>query len=219
MTEETQGPEPSPGVPSPQDAKEQLEQALFEIRRIIAGQDEMLERVARMPAGARPSADRGRSRPREDADDQDDGRRARRLVRPGAVHARPRPVRPRRNADLPRRRRLVRHRARPRLLQLPARRRDQPCSGEGAVGTPRGHAGAPGHHRSRDASRARPVPRDGHPEPDRVRGHVSAAGGRRSTGSCSRSSSATRSTTRSSRSSIVSSWLIPSYVRRSPSTT
>ncbi len=32
-------------VPSPQQAKEQLEQALFEIRRVIAGQDEMLERV------------------------------------------------------------------------------------------------------------------------------------------------------------------------------
>jgi MoxR-like ATPase len=31
--------------PSPQEAKEQLEQALFEIRRVIAGQDEMLERV------------------------------------------------------------------------------------------------------------------------------------------------------------------------------
>jgi MoxR-like ATPase len=30
---------------SPQDAKEELEQALFEIRRVIAGQDEMLERV------------------------------------------------------------------------------------------------------------------------------------------------------------------------------
>jgi MoxR-like ATPase len=38
--------EPQDGaVPSPQDAKEQLEQALFEIRRVIAGQDEMLERV------------------------------------------------------------------------------------------------------------------------------------------------------------------------------
>jgi MoxR-like ATPase len=32
-------------VPSPQEAKEQLEQALFEIRRVIAGQDDMLERV------------------------------------------------------------------------------------------------------------------------------------------------------------------------------
>src|SRR3990172_3457221 len=31
--------------PTPQEAKEQLEQALFEIRRIIAGQDAMLERV------------------------------------------------------------------------------------------------------------------------------------------------------------------------------
>ena len=32
-------------VPSPPEAKEQLEQALFEIRRVIAGQDAMLERV------------------------------------------------------------------------------------------------------------------------------------------------------------------------------
>jgi MoxR-like ATPase len=32
-------------VPSPAEAKERLEQALFEIRRVIAGQDEMLERV------------------------------------------------------------------------------------------------------------------------------------------------------------------------------
>src|SRR5205807_2347499 len=32
-------------VPSPAEAKERLEQALFEIRRVIAGQDDMLERV------------------------------------------------------------------------------------------------------------------------------------------------------------------------------
>jgi MoxR-like ATPase len=32
-------------VPSPAEAKERLEQALFEIRRVIAGQDAMLERV------------------------------------------------------------------------------------------------------------------------------------------------------------------------------
>jgi MoxR-like ATPase len=32
-------------VPSPAEAKERLEQALFEIRRVIAGQDQMLERV------------------------------------------------------------------------------------------------------------------------------------------------------------------------------
>ena len=34
-----------PPVPSPADAQEPLEQALFEIRRVIAGQDAMLERV------------------------------------------------------------------------------------------------------------------------------------------------------------------------------
>jgi MoxR-like ATPase len=36
---------PDPSVPSPPEAKERLEQALFEIRRVIAGQDAMLERV------------------------------------------------------------------------------------------------------------------------------------------------------------------------------
>jgi MoxR-like ATPase len=34
-----------PPTPTPLDAKEQLEQAMFEIRRVIAGQDAMLERV------------------------------------------------------------------------------------------------------------------------------------------------------------------------------
>src|SRR5436309_4041793 len=32
-------------MPSPAEAQERLEQALFEIRRVIAGQDAMLERV------------------------------------------------------------------------------------------------------------------------------------------------------------------------------
>jgi MoxR-like ATPase len=34
-----------PPAPSPAEARERLEQALFEVRRVIAGQDEMLERV------------------------------------------------------------------------------------------------------------------------------------------------------------------------------
>jgi hypothetical protein len=34
-----------PARPTPEQAQEQVEQALFEIRRIIAGQDAMLERV------------------------------------------------------------------------------------------------------------------------------------------------------------------------------
>ena len=86
----------------------------------------------------------------------------------------------------------VRHRARPRLLQLPARRRDQPRAGEGAVGAARGDAGAPGDDRQADASGAGAVPRDGDAEPDRVRGHVRRCPRRRSTASCSRCSSTTR---------------------------
>ena len=39
------------------------------------------------------------------------------------------------------------------------------------------HGGAPVHDRRRDPPDARPVPRDRHPEPDRVRGHVRAARG------------------------------------------
>ena len=99
------------------------------------------------------------------------------IVRARPVHARPRSLRPRRHAHLPRRGRDVRHRARPRLLQLPARGRDQPRAREGAVRAARGHAGAPGHDRPRDAPRPGAVPRDGDAEPDRVRGHVPAPGG------------------------------------------
>ena len=173
MTEETQ----DVAVPSPQDAKEQLEQALFEIRRVIAGQDEMLERVLvcllahghllieGVPGLAKTLTIKTTagvlggtfSRIQFTPD----------LVPSDLVGTR---IYRRRRGD-------VRHRARPRLLQLPPRRRDQPCAGEGAVGAARGHAGAPGHDRPRDVPGAGPVPRDGDAEPDRVRGDVPAAGG------------------------------------------
>ena len=39
------------------------------------------------------------------------------------------------------------------------------------------HAGTPGDDRARDLRRPEPVPRHGDAEPDRVRGHVSVAGG------------------------------------------
>ena len=57
------------------------------------------------------------------------------------------------------------------------RRRDQPRTGEGAERAARGDAGAAGHDRPGDASAARPVPRDGDAEPDRVGGHLPVAGG------------------------------------------
>ena len=84
--------------PMTRSTSSKLEEALFEIRRVIAGQEGMLERRARLPARRRPPADRGRPRPRQDADDQDDGLGARRLVQARPVHAGPRPERPRRHA-------------------------------------------------------------------------------------------------------------------------
>ena len=87
----------------------------------------------------------------------------------------------------------VRHRARAGLLQLPARRRDQPRAGQGAVGAARGDAGAPGDDRQRDARRAVAVPRAWR---RRTRSSPRArirCPRRRSTASCSRSSSTIRS--------------------------
>ena len=63
----------------------------------------------------------------------------------------------------------------PGLRELRARRRDQPRAGEGPVRAARGDAGAAGHARGRDARAARAVPRARDAEPDRARGHVSAA--------------------------------------------
>ncbi len=49
--------------------------------------------------------------------------------------------------------------------------------GEGAERAAGGDAGAAGDDRARDLPRARPVPRHGDAEPDRVGGHLPAAGG------------------------------------------
>ena len=132
-----------------------LETALFEVKRVIVGQEGMLERLlVALLAGGHVLLE-GVPGPRQDAHRQDRRRRARRLVQAPAVHARPRAGRPGRHADLPAGHGRVRHRARPRVLQLPARRRDQPRAREGAVGAARGHAGAPGDDRPRDAIRSR----------------------------------------------------------------
>ena len=77
----------------------------------------------------------------------------------------------------------VRRRARSGVRQLPAGRRDQPRPREGAVGAARGHAGASGDDRRPDVPRPGAVPRDGDAEPDRGRGHLPACPRRRSTAS------------------------------------
>ena len=63
------------------------------------------------------------------------------------------------------------------LRQRRPRRRDQPGDAEDAVGAARGDGRASGDGRRRDARAAVPVPAPRDREPDRVRGHVPAAGG------------------------------------------
>jgi hypothetical protein len=69
------------------------------------------------------------------------------------------------------------HFHRGRLLQHPARRRDQPREPAHAIGAARGDGRGPGHLRGRAPRAARPLLRRGDPEPDRVGGNLSAARG------------------------------------------
>ena len=77
-----------------------LEDALFQVKRVVVGQDRLVERVHGLPARPRPLPHRGRARPRQDAHRVDAGQRHRRHVRPRPVHARPRARRPRRHPHL-----------------------------------------------------------------------------------------------------------------------
>ena len=70
----------------------------------------------------------------------------------------------------------LRVQARADLRQRRPRRRDQPRDAEDPVGAARGDGRAPGDRRRRHARAAVSVPRSRDGEPDRVRGHVPAAG-------------------------------------------
>ncbi len=63
----------------------------------------------------------------------------------------------------------------PGVRQPAAGRRDQPRAGQGAERAARSDAGAPGHDRRRHPPRARALRRHGHAEPDRDRRHLPAA--------------------------------------------
>ena len=65
----------------------------------------------------------------------------------------------------------------PGVRERRARRRDQPGVAEDAVGPARVHAGAPRDGRQAHPRAGAAVHRARHPEPDRVRGHLSAARG------------------------------------------
>ena len=85
------------------DLHERLESALFEIRRVIAGQDAMLERVLVCLLAGGHLLIEGVPGLAKTLTVKTTAERARRHVPPHPVHPGPRPLRPRRHAHLPRR--------------------------------------------------------------------------------------------------------------------
>ena len=136
-------------------------------------------------AGARPARDprrrsrfaRGLPRPREDADREVVRARHGNDVLARAVHARPDARGRDRVVDLQPAALRFRVPAGPDLRQHPAQRRDQPCAAEDPGRAARGDAGAAGDDRGRHPEARAAVHRARDPEPDRVRGHISAARG------------------------------------------
>ena len=160
-----------------QDRAAAMERLLYEVKKVIVGQDHLLERlivallarghvlVEGVPGLAKTMAIKTLAESIGGEFKRD------------PVHARPRPGRPGRHADLQPEDRRVRDVARSGVRQPAARRRDQPGAGQGPERPARGDAGAPGHDRARDVQGAQPVPRAGDAEPDRDRGHLRAARG------------------------------------------
>ena len=179
-------------------AHDALENGLFEIKRVIVGQEAMLERVlVALLAGGHVLLEGvpglAKTLTVKTVADVLGGSFKRLQFTPDLVPADLVGTRIYRAGH-----RRVRHRARPRVLQLPARRRDQPRARQGAVGAARGHAGAPGDDRPRHAhacrSRSSCWPRRTRSSPRAP----TRCPRRRSTASCSSSWSTTR--TRATRS-------------------
>ena len=136
-----------------EDPRAGLEGALYELKRVIVGQDAMLERLlVALLAGGHVLLEGvpglAKTLTVKTLSDVLGG-----SVPPRPVHPRPGPVGPRGHAHLSPGHGPVRHRARPGVRQLPARRRDQPRAGQGAVRPAGGHAGAPGDDRRAPATR------------------------------------------------------------------
>ena len=92
---------------APAEARERLEQALFEIRRVIAGQDAMLERVLVCLLAQGHLLIEGVPGLAKTLTIKTTAAVLGGIVRAHPVHARPRPVGPRRHAHLPRRTRAT----------------------------------------------------------------------------------------------------------------
>ena len=128
-------------------------------------------------ARARPRTHRRPARPGQDADRAILRRRAGAAIHPGAVHAGPAARGPARLDDLRHAVGPLRVPGRPHLHQPVARRRDQPHATQDPGGAARGDGRRPGQHRWRNPQAANAIHRSGHRQPDRVRGHLSAARG------------------------------------------
>ena len=134
------------------------------------------------PGGAlhgRALPDHRRAGPGQDAADQDAGRDSGPELQAHPVHARPDALGHHRHRDPRRKQRRARAalRAGPDLRADHPRRRDQPHAAQDAGRAARGDAGVPRHGRRPHLRAGTAVLRAGHAEPDRARGHVSAAGG------------------------------------------
>ena len=152
-----------------------MQRILYEVKKVVVGQDHFLERVLVAILAQGHLLVEGVPGPREDAHRQDAREGDSRLVPAHPVHARPRAGRPRRHAHLQPEDRRFLDVARAGVHQPAARRRNQPRAGQGAKRAARGDAGIPGDDRRPDALRADAVPGHGDAEPDRDRGHVPAA--------------------------------------------
>jgi hypothetical protein len=130
---------------------------------------------ADLPAGRRPSADRGRAGRRQDHAGACAGHFAGPEVQPRAVHQRPAAGRRGRHLGLRAREERLRVPSRPDLHPGAAGRRNQPRHAEDPVRPARSDGRAPGHRRRRHARAARTVLRHRHPEPGAPGGHLPAA--------------------------------------------
>ena len=169
MTNDESGPEPQPAS--------QMEHLLYEVKKVVVGQDHFLERVlVALLAGGHLLVEGVPGLAKTlTVNTLAQGDAA--AVPPHPVHARPGARRSGRHAHLQSEDRRVQHRARTGVRQSSARRRNQSRTRQGAERAARGDAGTPGHDRRRNPSGARPVRGHRDAEPDRDRGHLSAARG------------------------------------------
>ena len=103
------------------EARDALQEALYEIKRVIVGQDAMLERLLVSLLASGHVLLEGVPGLAKTLTVKTLAAVLGGELQPDPVHAGSRPRRPHRHACLPAGHRRVRHRARPRVLQLPAR--------------------------------------------------------------------------------------------------